>query len=184
MPETKLHLKLRTGLFLILEREIAARACIGSDQFVYWNAKDPRRCLAPDLFVKLGKPDETFDSWKTWERGTPDLAVEILSESDDWEEKLDRYHELGIRELVSFDPTSAGVRVWDRVDEDLVERVVQAPTPCLVLGLHWVVGALGGERALRLTRDSQGADMLPTPEEAEKSALARVAELEAKLRER
>ena len=177
MPETKLHLKLRTALYLILTRELAPRACIGSDQFVYWNAKDPRRCLAPDAFVKLGGHDDEFRSWKTWERGTPELAVEILSDDEDWEEKLDWYHELGVRELVSYDPSRARLRVWDRVSEDLVERVVEGPTtPCLTLGLHWVICPLAGEPVLRLAHDAEGASLLPTAEEA---ALARVAELEA-----
>lgn len=178
MPETKLHLTLRTGLYLILARELAARACIGSDQFVYWNAKDPRRCLAPDAFVKLGAPDVVFDSWKTWERGTPELAVEILSESDDRDDKLDRYHELGVRELVTFDPGDARVRVWDRIDDNLVERVVEGKTtPSLALGAYWVVSALNGVEGLRLARDADGVDVWPTDKE-------RVAALEAELRRR
>jgi len=114
VPETKRHLDLRTALYLILKRELAAKAHIGSDQFIYWNARDPRVCLAPDVFVHLGGPDERFDSWKVWERSTPELAVEILSENENWEEKLERYHELGVRELVQFDLTGR-VRIWDRV---------------------------------------------------------------------
>jgi hypothetical protein len=62
--------------------ELALGACIGSEQFVYWNAKDPRRCLAPDAFVKLGKPDRSVRG-RRGERGIPELGVEILSESDD-----------------------------------------------------------------------------------------------------
>lgn len=46
VPETRWH--------VILRLELGSRARIGSDQFVYWNAKDPRRCIAPDAFVKLG----------------------------------------------------------------------------------------------------------------------------------
>ncbi len=201
VPESKLHLKVRTALFLILTRELAARACIGSDQFVYWNARDPRRCLAPDAFVKLGREDEAFASWKTWERGgPPELAVEILSESDDWEDKLERYHELGVRELVSFDPESTRLRVWDRVDEDLVERVLDddTATPCTTLGGFWVVAAADGTPALRLARDARGKQLWPTPGEAEAheaqarrtehsarvAAEKRVAELEKKLQKR
>lgn len=177
MPETRLHFELRTALFLILKHELGARAAIGSDQFVYWNAKDPRRCLAPDVFVKLGTPDARFDSWKTWDRGTPELAVEILSESDDWNDKLDRYHELGARELVSYDAATERIRVFDRVADDLVERVIDSPsTPCLTLGLTWLVAPHGSDRILRLARET--GELLPTPEEA---ALARVAELEAAL---
>ena len=102
MSESKLHLELRTALYQILKRELASRACIGSEQFIYWNAKDPRRCLAPDAFVKLGARDEAFTTWKTWERGTPELAVEVLSDHEDWEDRLDRYHELRVRDAWSF----------------------------------------------------------------------------------
>src|SRR6185436_14279822 len=67
VPERKRHLKLRTLLFAIAERELASQASIGSDQFVYYDASDPRKCLAPDLFVRLARPDTPFPIWKTWE---------------------------------------------------------------------------------------------------------------------
>jgi len=68
VPENKRHLLLRTALLLLLQRELAGCvAAIGCEQFVYWNARDPRRCLAPDVFVKLGVEDSIFDSWKCWE---------------------------------------------------------------------------------------------------------------------
>jgi hypothetical protein len=161
---------------------------VGCDQFVYWNAKDPRVGLAPGAFVKLGSEQDLFPSWKTWERGTPELAVEVKSESDKraWPEKLDAYRELGVRELVTFDPeggAGARLRVWDRIDDDLVERVItDESTPCLVLGLHWVIRA-GGEvvSCLRLAEDVLGAHLLLTKEEV---AEKRVAELEAELRRR
>ncbi|WP_437681081.1 Uma2 family endonuclease [Sorangium sp. So ce131] len=194
VPETKRHLELRTLLYLVL-KTFADRHTIGSDQFVYWLASNPRRCLAPDAFVRLGTPDTTFRSWKTWERGAPELAVEIVSESDDdatdWDEKLDRYHELGVLELVRFDPAAPEghrLRVWDRLQGDLVEREVEADhAACDVLGLHWVVVPLEEmPAALRLARDPQGRDLVLTSEEAAearaKAAERRIAELEAELR--
>lgn len=203
MPETKRHLEIRTLLYLVL-KTFSDRAAIGSTQFVYWSASDPSRCLAPDAFVRLGTPDTTFGSWKTWERGAPELAVEIVSEHDadrqTWAEKLGKYHELGVLELVAFDPEAAPgerLRVWDRIDGDLVERVVEGEhSPCTVLDLHWVVvPAAGQPAALRLARTPDGAELVPTPEEAERrraeteqaaraSAERRIAELEAELRRR
>jgi len=163
VPESKRHFKLRTALYAILELALGKSAVLGSDQFVYWNARDPRRCLAPDVFVFVGRRDEDFTSWKTWERGgPPQLAVEIASESDDepirWAEKLERYHELGVRELVRFD-SEAGpggrIRVWDRVADDFIERVVEGDsTTCLTLGLEWVVAPVAEyPAALRLARE-------------------------------
>ncbi len=200
VPESIRHLKLRTALMSILEQAFATEAAIGSDQFVYWNARDPRRCLAPDVFVKVGVSNEPFDTWKTWERGgPPELAVEIVSDSDAsdlrLEEKLVRYHELGTRAVVRFDPAAlAGerLRAWDRIAEDLVERIVEADTtPCAVLGLQWVVAPLAGfPIALRLAREA--GDLLPTAEESARAdadaaraevdrAAERIAALEAAL---
>jgi len=109
----------RTNLYLSLKDAVAS-AAIGSDQFVYSDAGDPRRCLSPDAFVKLGAREGLFDSWKIWERGAPDLAVEIVSASDhseaEWTVKLERYQASGIREgmvLVSAMHITAGVFVND-----------------------------------------------------------------------
>src|SRR6516164_8425848 len=105
VPEGKRHLILRTFLFWLLRHALGPEHSVGSDQFVYWLASNPRRCLSPDVFVKLGTPDASFGSWKTWERGgPPDLALEIISPNEgdgvEWDEKLRRYHELGVKELV------------------------------------------------------------------------------------
>jgi hypothetical protein len=143
--------------------------------------------------VKLGVAATQFAVWKVWESGTPELAVEIASpsESESWDDKLAKYHELGVQELVRFDATAesgARVRVWDRIDDDLVERTVKGDTtPCTTLALHWVVRpAKDLSHALRLARDADGNDVLPTPFEAEararEGAERRIAELEAEVR--
>jgi Uma2 family endonuclease len=170
VPESKRHLELRTTLYLILKHALRDRAIIGSDQFVYWDATDPSACLAPDVFVRLGGKDQIFSSWKTWERGAPHLAVEIVSASDadpeSWGDKLAKYHRLGISELVRFDvdDRAAPLRVWDYIEGDLVERdlVPGASTECASLGLFWVV--LEDEElglVLRLSRDAAGYELFP-----------------------
>ena len=58
--ETKRHLEARTTLYLLLKDAFADKA-IGSDQFVYWDASDPRKCLSPDVFVKLDSSARTVD---------------------------------------------------------------------------------------------------------------------------
>ena len=188
MPETKLHLVLRTFLYQLLKFAFGHEACVGSEQFVYFNARDPRLCVAPDAFLKLGIPDVHFNSWKVWERGTPEVAVEILSGSDSemtaWDEKVARYHELGVRELVCFDPQASEghrLRVWDRIDEDLVERRVESDiAKSLVLQKFWVVRPIEEELVgLRLSEDSSGEHLLPSPREAE----ARAREVEARARD-
>jgi Uma2 family endonuclease len=175
MPETNHHLEIRTALYLILKRELAERATIGSDQFVYYDPRTPKKCLAPDAFVKLGLPHRPFRLWKTWELGAPDLGVEIVSASDEseapWKEKLARYRAAGVRELVRFDQEDAEqpVRVWDAVGGDLVERSPEDPRlhACETLGLFWTVvpDPLVGPM-LRLARDPEGKELLATPDEA------------------
>ncbi len=47
VSETKRHLEARTTLYLLLKAALAGTA-IGSNQLVYWDAGDPRKCLSPD----------------------------------------------------------------------------------------------------------------------------------------
>lgn len=172
VSETKRHLEARTTLYLLL-KEALGGAAVGSDQFVYSDPSDPRRCVSPDVFFKLGTPDATFDTWKVWERGALDVAVEIVSDHDrpnrQWEDKLARYLGNGVKELVRFDADEKArpIRVWDRVEGDLVERSQKDPRlcECMALGLWWVVAPSEFGPMLRLARDREGRDLLPTQDE-------------------
>jgi Uma2 family endonuclease len=193
MPEGKVHYLIRTFLFQLLRDALGPDHSLGCDQFVYWLPTNPRRCLAPDVFVKLGVPDSLFGTWKTWHHGAPDLALECVSPNEgdgmEWSEKLARYAELGVQELVRFDPEEPEghrLRVWDRIDEDLVEReVVDDRTPCLTLGWTWVVCRVESLPVGLRFKDANG-DLVPTRDEAararEEAATARVEELEAEVR--
>src|SRR5262249_48305649 len=140
--------------------------------FVYVDAGNPRRSLSPDVFVKLGTRVASFDSWKIWERGAPDLAVEIVSSWDrygaEWEEKLERYQSSGIGEVVRFGPgAEQPLRVWDRIDDDLIERAPESSElrACEALVLWWVIVPSEHGPMLRLARDEKGSQLLPTPGE-------------------
>jgi Uma2 family endonuclease len=142
MPESRRHRILCGQLFELLMRLVAPANAVGNDQFVYYDGEHPKRCVAPDAFVKIGVRDWNFRSWKTWEHGSPELAIEVLSPSDTREyltvnQKLARYRALGVRELVVFNfdlPVGKRLRVYDRIANDLVERVVaRERTPCVVL---------------------------------------------------
>ncbi len=181
------HLHLCELLHQILLAAVTPQDSVGADQFVYFDAGDPGRCLAPDGFVKRGHSQDFFSSWKVWERGTPELCVEILSPSDTrepltLEKKLALYRALGTLEVVCFDADEGRVRAWDRIEGDLVERDVPAGggTPCLTLDAEWVIapgGVVGA--ALRLARE--GALVL-TPEE--RAVAGEQAERAAKEQER
>lgn len=191
VPETNRHLEIRTALYLTLKRALAHEATIGSEQFVYWDPRTAKKCLAPDAFVRLGTPHRPFRTWKTWERGAPDLAVEVVSDSDegepDWDEKLERYRAAGVREVVRFAPQDEEqpIRIWDAVDGDLVERAPSDPAllACETLALFWIVvehPSIGP--MLRLAHDREGRNLLPTPEEAEASAHEANGRLEAEVK--
>jgi Uma2 family endonuclease len=173
VPESTRHFRLRTLLFQFLKYAFEDAAMIGSDQFVYWDPTNPRVCLAPDAFVCFGTPNADFDSWKAWERGVPQVAVEIISDSDaseaSWDVKFERYRRLGVSELVWFDyhTPERPLRIWDFVGDDLLERRLLEPwARSHHLGAYWLpVEGENGELSLRLSRDELGLLLLPTPEE-------------------
>jgi Uma2 family endonuclease len=192
MPEGTDHLIVRTFLYQLLGYLLGPEHTVGSDQFVYWLPTNPRRCLSPDVFVKLGVAQTRFGSWKCWERGAPGLAIEIISPNEgdgiEWDEKLSRYAELGVEELLRFDPEEMPgrrLRAWDRVEGDFVERTAEGDkTPCVALALHWAVVPVNGlPFGVRLI-DDEGR-LLATREEALDAARAAEAEgrVAAELRE-
>ena len=97
-----------------------------------------------------------------------------------------------MRELVSFDAehSPAVLRIWDRLDSDMVERELSTGSAASnVLPGFWVVvnDAEHGP-ALRLSHDEDGTQLFSTPTEAkaeaQRQAEARVRELEAELARR
>jgi hypothetical protein len=209
MPEGKRHQRLCNALLEMLRRACGAESnAFGCDQFLYYDASTTKKKLAPDAFVKLGVPDFTFDSWLAWENGVPEIAFEVLSPSDSperwtFEEKLKRYRAVGIPELIVIHTEGKPgerLRAWDRIEHDLVERIVENErTPCLALGLFAVVGPVGEDAVgLRIARDADGREPILSTAEAlaaatqsrddaqrdRDDALARIAELEQQLAER
>ncbi|HEX5102093.1 MAG TPA: Uma2 family endonuclease, partial [Polyangiaceae bacterium] len=181
VPASGRHKELLVLLWQSVQAELGNRALVASDMFLYWDPTDPKRCLAPDLAVRIGAPAETLECWKTWERGAPHVGVEIVSRWDRSETRLEktleRYCQAGILEVVRFDPErqTSPVRLWDLFDGDLVERDLGDPEAyrCDALALYWCVrqhprfGPM-----LRLARDAKGERVLPTPWEAEDAAVA------------
>lgn len=176
MGEGELHGRLCELIYQVLRAAVGEDATVGKDHFVYWDGADSTRKCAPDAFVKLNLPKRgKIESWKTWERGTPELCIEILSKSDTEEkltlgEKLARFHALGTSEVIAFDADARQgrrLRAWDRVDGDLVERViVDERTPCTTLGGWFVVSSYAPDElaaSLRLSRDRSGNDLVLTP---------------------
>lgn len=185
----------------LVERYLSARgirAHAGSDQYIYWAQYEPTSCVAPDVYVLPGVPqDIAIDVWKVWERGViPSLALEVVGRDPhkDYELSPRRYADLGVKELIIFDPFPSGDRrifqVYRRlrggfrlVESTDADRVRSRELGCFVR----VVGG-GAATRLRLALGRSGDELFPTGEEAERAAkeaaLRRVAELEAELARR
>jgi Uma2 family endonuclease len=196
VPETQEHLEQRTLLYQLLLDALGPSATVGSDQFIYFDAEDPKQVVAPDVYVRLAPAADLVRSWKVWERGAPEVAIEIVSESDAtdmvWQEKLGRYRRLGTSELVRFDLRvgERPLRIWNRVDGRLLERElpeapfsIQTTARSLVLALDWVVRPL--ERlALGLRIEKDGVLLLTRAEAREVAERQALAERHAKEAER
>jgi len=89
-------------------RECRRTALVGADQFIYWEQFNARKAVSPDVYVLLGvEPRTPVTAWKVWESGiVPAFAFEVVSSDrlKDYEEVPRKYAELGVQELVLFDP--------------------------------------------------------------------------------
>lgn len=185
VPESMLHLRLRTMLYLLVRHYLAergVRALTGSEQFIYFVEGNPRRSLAPDVYVILDEdPERIIRTWKTWQEGrAPDLGVEIVSDDPhkDYVWAPLRYAEAGVRELIVFDPFDGPERYrWHvyRRDEagDLV-RVARSSddrtwSEVLQCHLRWIPEGEDGAQ-LRLGEGPNGGRLVPTAVEQERAA--------------
>jgi hypothetical protein len=153
---------------------------VGADQFIYWVQHRPQKVVAPDVYVLPGVAREArISCLKVWEAGVvPSFALEIVSPSSvdkDYREVPDRYAELGVAELVVFDPDYRKGR--DRLRLQVFRRVrgrfVQVAATredrvrSRVLGC-WVRSVGKGEHVrLRLGTGERGDALVPTEAEAE-----------------
>src|SRR5262252_5072101 len=184
------------------------RAFVGADQFIYYVQHAPTERVAPDIYVLPGVRQGTpISVWKTWERGiVPSFGLEIVSRDwlKDYVEAPERYAAAGIPELVVFDPSPE--RHADRVAWQHFRRVRNRPLTCVevsrsdrirvpALGCYLRAIGHGESTRLRVATGPRGDELFPTAEEAaiadkevaiaaRHAAVARAAELEAKLRKR
>lgn len=170
----------------LCERWLASRkvlALVGADQFIYYRQHAPTVRVSPDIYVLPGvRPGTRVPSWKTWETGiVPSFAFEIVSK--DWEkdyaESPGRYADLGVSELVIFDP--APERHPDGVVWQVFRRVGDRPLRQIevsqgdrvrskVLGCFLRVVGSDDSMRVRLAPGPRGDALFPTAEEAERAA--------------
>jgi Uma2 family endonuclease len=185
------------------------RALVGADQFIYYQRFNSAARVAPDVYVLPGvAPDTRVGSWKIWETGiVPSFALEIVSRdwAKDYFESPERYAQIGVPEVVVYDPDPVGrdrvrwqvyrpVRGKLRLAEATqADRVRSRALGCYLRS----VGAQQAQR-IRVATGGRGEVLFPTEAEALHSeraakeaeraakevALARVTELEAELARR
>jgi hypothetical protein len=160
-------------------------AFVGADQFIYWRQYNPRVCVSPDIYVVPGvDPKTEVGAWKVWVDGVvPSLAIEVAS--DEWKKDYyqapNRYDELGVGELVIFDPgfdthpeglrwqvyRRVGKRGLVRVEATNRDRVRSKALGCWLRA----VGEAADLR-LRIAEGKEGEKLVPTAEEREEAERA------------
>ena len=210
MAETQIHGECMMYVTYALRRYFPKRGrddvYVGSNNFLYYERGNPRAVVAPDVYVVLGAPaSPPRDTYMLWnEPKGPDFVLEVTSASTrrvDERRKRGVYAALGVTEYFLYDPRAEyltpalrGFRLHDGE-----YRALPAVTVLSNRGVSVVSEVLGLEfrddreaRMVRL-RDPATGEKLPTYEEAERTleevdaarraAEARIAELEARLRD-
>jgi hypothetical protein len=163
-----------------LLREQGEPTFVGADQYVGWHPNDPQKVVAPDVYVLPGvAPGEEFLFWKVWQTGiVPSFALEIVSKRKpkDYVNAPERYADLGVEELVIFDPRPrrAGIRwqVYRKVRRRgfvKVETTNDDRVRSKVLGCWLRAVGTGKHLRIRLAADPRGEDLVLTAEEAERA---------------
>jgi Uma2 family endonuclease len=201
MAETDLHRDEMVRLITTLQNAFADRSdvYVSGNLLLYYVEGDPRRSVAPDVFVVFGIAKHRREIYKLWEeKAGPAVVIEVTSRTtrrEDLEKKRDLYARLGVREYYLYDPRFARLQYLDPPLQGLrLEGEVYRPmatdadgaliSEALGMRLHLI------DRQLRLFDAHTGALLLSPAEQAEiqrrraDAAERRIAELEALLRER
>jgi hypothetical protein len=111
---------IRGELVPVLKRYQADRnveCFVGGDNFIYWQKGNIERCVSPDVYIVPGVAqtalpmdfgDKENGSWKIWHLGVaPNFALEVKSFKNARKDELqspERHDQLGVEELIVFDP--------------------------------------------------------------------------------
>ena len=169
---------------------------VSGDLLIYYEEGDPRKSIAPDIFVVFGVRNRERQDYKLWEEGqAPAFVLEVASPStwrDDLGRKRSLYARLGVREYWQYDPSGAilpaclqGERL---VRSGYVRQPAEtAPDGALTLRSETLGLSLRAApgREMRFREPTTGRELRSHDEEAEGrlAAETRVAELEALLRD-
>ncbi len=119
LPDNPLQANAVVNLRVALKRhfERVANVVVEGDMFLYYEKGNPRKSIAPDMYVVLNHDLGGRPVYKLWEEGKPpDFALEVISPSSAIRNEVEKralYERLGIGEYFLFqpDPTCRGPRL-------------------------------------------------------------------------
>ena len=111
MAETDRHRKLMVDFIQMLEHHFreANNIYVSGNLLIYYEEGNPRKSIAPDVFVVFGVGKKPRRTYLTWEEGnTPDFVLEVASPSTyqhDFGSKKELYASvLAVKEYYIYDP--------------------------------------------------------------------------------
>ena len=111
MAETDRHRKLMMDFIQMLEHYFreANNIYVSGNLLIYYEEGNPRKSIAPDVFVVFGVGKKPRRTYLTWEEGnTPDFVLEVASPSTyqhDFGSKKELYASvLAVKEYYIYDP--------------------------------------------------------------------------------
>lgn len=152
-------------------------AFVGTDAFFAWVPSEPLVRVSPDVYVLPRRPEPMPDSFQTWLPGhvAPMLAVEITSR--DWQKDYElnpaKYAQLGVTELIIFDPRGTegqrvALQVYRKSDDGVFSKAYAGPGPayCRTLNAYAVTSQdEDWAPVMRFTYDAAGERLVPTQAE-------------------
>ncbi len=154
---------------------------LSGDNFFAWVPEEPLVRVSPDAYLLDDPPPPPRPrSWQTWLPGhrPPRWAVEVVSEDwkKDYEDNPPKYAQLGTKELVIFDPeakasgdprTRVPLQIYRRGADGAFMLAYRGdgPTWSQEIAAYLVVVLEEGAPRLRIARDPEGKDHVPTAEE-------------------
>jgi Uma2 family endonuclease len=188
MAETELHCQLMINLIEALKSYFANQpdVYVWGNLFIYYDEDDPRKKVAPDVFVVRGVGKRLGERarrvYKLWEEDVaPCVVIEVLSsdtKNEDLHRKKKLYAQLGVKEYFIFDPEYSYLkppfRAYRLSGSQYVESVI---TNRRVRSEELGLDLVNTGETLRLY-DPVSEEFLLTPEE--EAAARRQAEAELK----
>jgi Uma2 family endonuclease len=112
MAETDLHRNLILEIIFALSHFFRndPNVYVSGNLFIYYDKKNPKKNIAPDVFLVRGVPKGDRRVYYLWDESVaPQMVIELSSQhtfKEDVFKKFHTYEKLGVREYFIFDPTS------------------------------------------------------------------------------